>query len=218
MSAFISQLLNFLHIRTSPGLRSRLLCFLEEHRVLLRLKIIVFGLGATLFDIGSDFYNGLLYMWPKNVTRTVPDGLSVPSDCDPTIGAINNVTYTCLEVDLYWGVGSIALLQLPAVSTTIALLLLLLLDKEMPKKINVLASIAVFAVVPFPLTIVGVQLFFLARPDYDGLIGWKAVSNSVLLLETFGEAAAQAALQVRLRNILDRYYRVTNMLCISRAT
>ena len=108
--------------------------FLERHQVWLRLKIFVFGFCGTLFDIGSDLYNGILYILPKNVTRTIPEWLDVPAGCNPAIGAVSNETHTCLEVDLWWGAGSIALLQVLAVVAGVSLGSLFLLDANLVGK------------------------------------------------------------------------------------
>ena len=172
--------------------------FLEKHHVPLRMKILVFGICSTLFDNGSDLYNGLLYLWPKNVTRTMPEGFIVPPECIPNTDSVGNSTYTCVEVDIFWGVGSLSLLQLPATMTGFCLLVVILLDNKLSQKKHLLMAIIAFIIVPFPITVLGVQLFLFARPNYDGLVNWKSVSNSVLVLEAYGEAGGQAALQVRL--------------------
>ena len=73
------------------------MCFAARHHLALRAKIVIFGLGGTLFDVGSDVYNGALFLREKNVTRTIPAPLDVPDGCAPVAGAGDNATYNCLE-------------------------------------------------------------------------------------------------------------------------
>ena len=79
------------------------------------IRVLIFGLGPSVFDQGSDTWNGIQYLTPYTVAfdagnETVED---IPQNCHQS----DNETLSCS--DIWWGVLTLSFIQLPGVCTAL---------------------------------------------------------------------------------------------------
>ena len=106
----------------------------------------VLGLILIIFDVGSDFYNGINYMgW-------------LDTNCvDNSTQLTDNITTIC-KPDIFWGTLTLGLIQLPGTLYFCLVGLAFFLIKEFHIGCVNLACGLFF---PYPLVMVGIQIFFL---------------------------------------------------------
>ena len=122
------------------------------------IKIIVFYIANSTFDVVSDILTGLHHNNLKNVTRYLGDNSTVvPDNCFPHPDVNVTRMFECREKDTIWSALTFACVHLPSVLIAVYFTLPTILYacvhgfSDFLRKI--LLSSAIFLVVPFPIIV-----------------------------------------------------------------
>ena len=111
------------------------------------------GLGTSIFDVGSDLYNGATYLgW---LGPSCADNSSLQMDnLGSTTSPVNSSFCPEPDVDVYWGSITLSLTQLPGFAF-FGLISLLALFNKYYREACIFLTLALL--LPYPLLLVGFQ-------------------------------------------------------------